>query len=171
VGRGPGSPFGAGRPGYASRVPRGRLTITVALATALVAGLTLASCGGDDEASTTTAETTTQTTETETTTQTTETETTTQTTEDDQPVVVRVTVLGGAAQGGIVRETARKGDRVVLVVRSDEADEVHVHGYDLYRDVAPGSPARIAFVADVAGRFAVEFHERGTQIADLTVRP
>ena len=84
---------------------------------------------------------------------------------------MRVTVRGGASLGGIVRETARKGDRVVIVVRSDEPDEVHVHGYDLYRDVAPGRPARIAFVADVPGRFAVEFHERGTQIADLTVRP
>lgn len=157
-----------------------RVAAFVAVAIALfVSGLLLASCGGDDEAQTTetvtlptteTAETT-ETTETETTeTETTETETTT-TTEDEKPVVLRITVLGGAPRDGIVRETAREGDKVVLVVKSDEADEVHVHGYDLYRDLVPGRAARIAFVANLPGRFAIELHHRGTQIGDLTVRP
>jgi nitrous oxide reductase len=132
----------------------------------LAGGLVLASCGGDDEAEATETVTlpTTETTDTETTAETT-------TAEEEKPVVVRVTVLGGAPQGGIVRETVRKGDRVVLQVRSDQADEVHVHGYDVSGPVAPGEPARITFVADVPGRFEVELEESGVPIADLTVRP
>jgi hypothetical protein len=87
------------------------------------------------------------------------------------PAVVRVTVEDGLPVGGIVRETVDKGDRVVLVVTSDVADEVHVHGYDLSRDVAAGGRARIAFRATIPGRFEVELEERHVPIAELTVRP
>lgn len=162
-----------GGSGYASTVLRGRLPATFALAAALLfGGVALASCGGDDEETEATPTVTLPTTTGETDIESTGTETTetTTTTEEAAPVVVRVTVLGGAPQGGIVRETIRKGDRVVVHVRSDEADEVHVHGYDLSKLVAPGEPARIAFVADVPGRFEVELEESGVQIADLTVR-
>ena len=152
---------------------RSRVATLGALAVALLAvGLALTSCGGGDETTPTTAQATTGETELENTGAETGTTTgTTTTTEEAKPVVVRITVLGGAPRGGIVREAAKKGDRVVLVVKSDEADEVHVHGYDLSRAVAPGEPARISFLADVPGRFEVELEESGVQIADLTVRP
>ena len=84
---------------------------------------------------------------------------------------MRVRVVGGVPKGGIVRKTVDKGDRVVLVVNSDVADEVHVHGYDLMRDVAAGGTARIRFRATLPGRFEVELEDRGVQIADLTVQP
>ena len=64
-----------------------------------------------------------------------------------------------------------KGDRVVFVVTSDVADEVHVHGYDLSRDVGAGRPARIAFRATIPGRFEVELEDRRVPIAELTVTP
>ena len=84
---------------------------------------------------------------------------------------MRIRVVGGAPQGGIVRKTVDQGDRVVIVVTSDVADHVHLHGYDIMRDVAPGRPARIPFRATVPGRFEVELEDRSLQIADLTVRP
>lgn len=151
-------------------MPARRLSIafcaTVAL---LVAGFALASCGGGDDVETT--ETTTRTQPTiPTTTDTTATSTTT-TTEVEQPTIVRVRVVDGAPQGGIVRKTVQKGDRVVLVVTSDVADHVHLHGYDIMRDVAAGGTARIRFRATVPGRFEVELEDRGAQIADLTVQP
>ena len=145
-----------------------RLPIAFCAAVAfLVGGFVLASCGGDDDAGTT--ETTTLTLPTITTT--TDTTTTTTTTEVEQPTLVRVRVVGGAPQGGIVRETVQKGDRVVLVVTSDVADHVHLHGYDIMRNVAAGGTARIRFRATVPGRFEVELEDRGAQIADLTVQP
>ena len=135
----------------------------------LACGFVLASCGGDDEpdddrddhhhaadASDDDRPATT---------------TTTTTAEPAGPTVVRVRVVGGAPQGGIVRKTVQKGDRVVLVVTSDVADHVHLHGYDIMRDVAAGGTARIRFRATVPGRFEVELEDRGAQIADLTVQP
>jgi len=132
--------------------------------TAVLLGLALAGCGGDDEASTSTTTETTETQQTE----------TTQTTTDEVPLgatVVRVVVVNGVPSGGIVRETVAKGDRVALVVTSDVADEVHVHGYDVSRDIAAGGTVRIRFKATLPGRFEVELEERGVPIAELTVSP
>ena len=43
------------------------------------------------------------------------------------------------------------GQQVRIRVQADRAEEVHVHGYDLSEDVAPGKPAVIEFTADAAG--------------------
>jgi hypothetical protein len=138
------------------------------MAVLAVALLTLAACGGDDETGNTTT-----------------TDTQTETTPPPapppeppppppappKPTRVNVTVRGGLPEGGVVRESTDKGDRVVVLVRSDVSDHVHVHGYDLMGDVAPGSPARIAFRATIPGRFEIELEDRGVQIAELTVNP
>lgn len=76
-----------------------------------------------------------------------------------------------ATTGDVARVTVERGRDVVLNVTADVADHVHVHGYDLKADVAPGKPAKIAFTADVAGRFEVELEERHRQIAELAVEP
>ena len=54
---------------------------------------------------------------------------------------------------------------------SDVADEIHIHGYDLKRDVAKGGSARFSFPATIEGRFEIELENAGTQIADLEVTP
>lgn len=76
-----------------------------------------------------------------------------------------------AAAGEIVRAKVSRGTPVVLNVTAGVADSVHVHGYDLTADVAPGRPARLSFVADVAGRFEIELEERHDLVAELTVEP
>lgn len=63
-----------------------------------------------------------------------------------------------------------RGERVRLVVSADVADEVHVHGYDLTADVAPGSPAVIAFRADAPGVFEVELESAGALLVQLQVQ-
>lgn len=142
------------------------MTVLLAAIALLVGGFALASCGGDDngEASATTATETTDTTASESPT------TTTTEPEVEEPAVVRIVVVNGAPKGGIVRKSVDKGDRVVLVVTSDVADEVHLHGYDISRDVEAGGTVRIAFRAKLPGRFEVELEGRGIQIGDLTVQ-
>ena len=76
-----------------------------------------------------------------------------------------------ASSGEIVRATVERGSRVVLNVRADVADHVHVHGYDLMADVAPGKVAKLSFRATITGRFEVELEDRGALIAELTVEP
>lgn len=124
----------------------------------LLAATAIAGCGSDDSTTASSTETTTETTTTDTT-----------TTAAEEPTVVNIVVVNAAPQGGIVRQTVNKGDRVVLVVKSDVADEIHLHGYDLSRDVTAGGTARLPFTATLPGRFEVELESRGVQIADLTV--
>jgi hypothetical protein len=89
----------------------------------------------------------------------------------DRTITVAISVVGGRPEGGIRRASVRRGREVAIRVTADVSDHVHLHGYDLVVDVAPGSPAVITFTADVPGRFEVELEERGIQIADLEVRP
>jgi hypothetical protein len=145
---------------------RRRLSAALTGAVVLTAGFALASCGSDEDASGTT-ETTSQTTLTTTTTAT----TTQSPPPPPRPTEIRVRVVNGVPESGIVRETVDKGDRLALIVTSDVADHVHVHGYDLFRDLVPGRRARIAFRARLAGRFVVELEDRHAQIAELTVDP
>jgi heme/copper-type cytochrome/quinol oxidase subunit 2 len=126
---------------------------------ALVIGLFFVFRSGSDEDETTPAATTV--------------ETTTEEIGTSEPVIERtleVTVQDAKAVGGVQHLTVDKGDRVSITVTSDVEDEVHVHGYDLMQDVAPGEPVQIRFTATIAGRFEVELEERGTPIAELEVR-
>jgi hypothetical protein len=97
-------------------------------------------------------------------------ETETTTAAEPEPTIA-VTVRGGAPVGGQARATVKQGDPVTIVVDADTADEVHVHGYDLKANVAPGKPARIAFTATLAGGFEIELEEAGLHIAELEVQP
>lgn len=87
-----------------------------------------------------------------------------------KPRTITIRVVGGKPQGGILRPKLARNEKVVLVVRSDVADEVHLHGYDVSRPVAAGGTARLPFVAKIPGRFEVELEDRGVQIAELTVQ-
>jgi ABC-type glycerol-3-phosphate transport system substrate-binding protein len=130
-----------------------------------VAAIALVGCGSNDSES---ASTDTTTTETATTTDTT---TATTTTDAEKPTEVKVVVVNGSPQGGIVRESVSKDDQVVLVVTSDVADEIHLHGYDKSKDVAAGGTIRLPFKATIPGRFEAELESRGVQIAEITVEP
>jgi hypothetical protein len=84
--------------------------------------------------------------------------------------VIAIQVKDGKPVGGITRTDVEKGRLVDLVVHSDVADEVHLHGYDLHRDVQPGGTARIRFQAKIPGVFEAELENRKLQILELTVR-
>jgi hypothetical protein len=87
------------------------------------------------------------------------------------PAQVRIFVRDGQPVGGIRRVTVGEGRRVVLIVTSDVADHVHLHGYNVMRDVAPGMPARLAFRATIVGTVEVELEDRGLQLATITTQP
>ena len=88
-----------------------------------------------------------------------------------QPAVKTVRVVNGQPQGGIKTLSFQKGDRIRLRVISDVADEIHIHGYDLAKDVAKGGSVQFSFPATIEGRFEIELENAGTQIANLEVRP
>ena len=83
--------------------------------------------------------------------------------------VVEVDYSGGKVTGVDARVPVKLGERVVLRFTSDVVEEIHVHGYDLYTDLVPGTPAEITFVADIPGSFEVELHEAGRPLFQLRV--
>jgi len=89
------------------------------------------------------------------------------------PAVQTITIVvrDGSIAGGLKHASIPEGKRVRLVVSADVSDEVHLHGYDISRDVSPGNPAQIRFRATITGRFEVELESHEFQIADLEVRP
>lgn len=141
--------------------------LLVACAAALAAW-SLTGCGSDEQASppASAEPSMTHTTTTETT-DTTETEPSAA-----PPVSIRIAVRDGRPVGGIARPKVKRGDRVVLVVTADVDGDVHLHGYDLERPVAPGAPARLRFRASIPGRFEIELHAHPEiHIGELTVTP
>jgi hypothetical protein len=59
----------------------------------------------------------------------------------------------------------------MLFVTSDVADEVHLHGYNVMRDVTPGEPAVLTFRATIVGTVEVELEQRGVPLARITTKP
>jgi FtsP/CotA-like multicopper oxidase with cupredoxin domain len=137
---------------------RMRLAIALITAAALVLLFVLVRPGGGNDETTTAATPTTGT-------------VATQPTVAPAPQPTAVVWQVNANEAKIARKTVQKGARVTLVVTADHSEEVHVHGYDLKADVAPGKPAKIGFHADTPGRFEIELEHAGKQIAELTVEP
>jgi plastocyanin len=83
---------------------------------------------------------------------------------------IKVAVKGGKVIPSAHREKVAQGDTVRLIVTTDTADEVHVHGYDLKKNVAAGKTGTIEFVADQSGVFEVELEAAALQLLQLEVR-
>jgi cupredoxin-like protein len=81
-----------------------------------------------------------------------------------------VAVKNGKVSPPTHRVQVTKDTHVRLIVTSDKADEVHVHGYDIEKKLAPGQPTTIELDADQKGLFEVETHESGLQLVQLEVR-
>ena len=52
----------------------------------------------------------------------------------------------------------KQGDNVTLRWSSDRAINLHLHGYDIEKNLEPGSAAEMTFHARATGRFPVEVH-------------
>jgi heme/copper-type cytochrome/quinol oxidase subunit 2 len=103
----------------------------------------------------------------------TDTATTETTTGPVRPAPVKtITVRGGQPVGGAQRLRVTRGQTVEFRVRSvDVTDEVHVHGYDLKKELQPRRSVRFAFPATIEGIFDIELEGSQVQIAQLRVDP
>ena len=92
------------------------------------------------------------------------------------PPPTEIRLNGGEVQGGAQEIEARAGSTVRFVVISDVPDDIHLHGYDVEKEVAPGKPARFRVEADLEGVFEIESHTaedagREPLIARLVIEP
>jgi hypothetical protein len=82
-----------------------------------------------------------------------------------------IEIRGGKPVGGVAKITVTKGQPVRFSVTSDVADEVHVHGYDLHKDVPKGGTVSFDFPAKLEGVYEAELESRKEQILSLRVYP
>jgi FtsP/CotA-like multicopper oxidase with cupredoxin domain len=92
------------------------------------------------------------------------------------PKVARIDIKSGSVAGGAKTIEVARGATVRIVVTADAPDEIHLHGYDITRNAAPGQPARFRFKANAEGAFELESHvaeDAGldAQVARLVVTP
>jgi hypothetical protein len=85
--------------------------------------------------------------------------------------VTTIVVKNGEPVGGITQLTYNKGEEVRFEVDSDVSDEVHMHGYDIMKDVKAGGSVSFDFPATIEGVFEAELEGRKEQILELTVNP
>lgn len=85
--------------------------------------------------------------------------------------VTTIVIKNGEPVGGIAQLTYNKGEEVRFKVDSDVSDEVHMHGYDIMKDVKAGGSVSFAFPATIEGVFEAELEGRKEQILELTVNP
>lgn len=90
------------------------------------------------------------------------------TVETDKTPQPKIRLLTGAS---IVKITVKKGDTVRFRAQPSSNEEVHIHGYDIMRDIPANKPTLVQFKATLTGVFEIEFEQSKKQIAKLVVEP
>jgi FtsP/CotA-like multicopper oxidase with cupredoxin domain len=143
---------------------RQRIILLAIAAVVLVGGVIIAaSSGGDDEPSSTdtTAAQTSPSGD----------GTTTTGKKAPKPRVESIRIKAGKPVGGAKTLKFTKGDTVALSFSSDEAGEVHIHGYDKEVELTGSGAQTVRFKADLEGIYEIEDHESDELLAKLEVRP
>lgn len=134
---------------------------------AVLAGVTLAACGGDDPGDPTVVPPSTSPPPPTTTISPVPVPTTAAPTFAGTVITVRVS--GGKVETASRRVSVRRGSDVRLVVTSDVADEVHVHGVNIRQEIAAGETVTLDFRATVAGTQEIELERSRLVLVELRV--
>lgn len=81
--------------------------------------------------------------------------------------VITASYVGGEVVTDGVRVESRLGEEVVLRISSDVAEEIHVHGYDVYADIPAGGSVDVPLTLTLPGSYEVELHGAGRPLFQL----
>ena len=97
--------------------------------------------------------------------------------------IIVATSSGGSSDGGFTSGVVtlspdkpkqikvHQGDRVTFKVTSPTADEVHLHGYDIHKDVPAGGTITMTVRATTEGLFDIELENANKPLGQLAVEP
>lgn len=91
--------------------------------------------------------------------------------EDASGSVPTIEVKNEEPVGGVQELEFESGEEIRFRVSSDAAEEIHIHGYDIAKDVPAGGTVEFSFPAEIEGIFEAELEGQGVQILELTVNP
>jgi plastocyanin len=95
---------------------------------------------------------------------------TTATTPPKPPIQV-ITIKNGKAVGGVQTVSVKKGDRARFKVVSDADHEIHLHGFDIAKDVKAGGSVTYNVKTDAPGIYEFEIEDTKTKIGQVKVEP
>jgi plastocyanin len=140
-----------------------RIALLAAAAVVAVVAIIIIGSGGDDNNDSTTAAQTTP--------AATVTGTGTLTTPAPKSTIQVITVKNGKAVGGVQTVAVKKGDRARFKVVSDADHEIHLHGFDIAKDVKAGGSVTYNVKTDAPGIYEFEIEDTGTKIGQVKVEP
>lgn len=86
-------------------------------------------------------------------------------------VPIDLEITHGSVHGPGLKVQIPLGSVVRLTIRSDQADELHIHGYDTSVELQASQPATVEFPASIPGVFEVELHHNDeVKLPSLEVR-
>ena len=88
-----------------------------------------------------------------------------------RPRYTEIRAVGLKPVGGVKKVEVKKGETIRIRVRSDQADEAHLHGYDVSKPVGPGRVAVYTLRARLEGIFELELENAAVPLAEITVAP
>lgn len=91
--------------------------------------------------------------------------------EPKKPDAPTIEIKGGQPVKGLQGLEFTEGEAIRFTVVSDEAWEIHMHGYDVTMDVPAGGEAKFDVPADIGGVFEVEIEDTAVPIAEISVVP
>jgi hypothetical protein len=84
--------------------------------------------------------------------------------------VVQVIVTGREVRPAPSRVEIKVGELLRLQVTSDHDDELHVHGFEVERELTAGKPALIELRGERPGLYEVETHNPALRLLQVLVR-
>jgi len=84
-----------------------------------------------------------------------------------KPAIQVITIENGKAIGGVQTVSVKQGDRARFKVVSDADHEIHLHGFDIAKDVKAGGSVTYDVKTDAPGIYEFEIEETGTKIGQV----
>lgn len=92
--------------------------------------------------------------------------------EPAEPQVPQIEIKGGEPVGGVQEIEVTEGEELRVEIETDTADELHLHGFDVYLDIVPGKTNELVVDnADIGGVLELESHTTGALLAEISVVP
>ncbi len=83
---------------------------------------------------------------------------------------VSISLANGKVSPAPQRIELRKGEKLTLKFLSDHDDAIHVHGFEVERQLSAQVPAQIQLTGGAAGIFDVESHHPELKLLQIVVR-
>jgi hypothetical protein len=88
-----------------------------------------------------------------------------------KPEIPTIEIRNGEPVGGVAELSFDKGDEIAFKVSSDVTDHVHLHVYDVMKDVEAGDTVTVRVPATIEGVFEAELEDSVVPIAEISVNP